>query len=88
VAVLESMVATACLQGQRVWMVDVTGNGTLLGQPRSVLAGEYGRLRALVAAPDGSFWITTSNREEGAEPEPDDDRIIRLVFSDGGAGRS
>jgi glucose/arabinose dehydrogenase len=88
VAVLESMVATACLLGQRVWMVDVTGNGTLLGQPRSVLAGEYGRLRGLIAAPDGSFWVTTSNREKGAEPGPDDDQIIRLVFSDGGAGRS
>jgi glucose/arabinose dehydrogenase len=88
VAVLESMVATACLQGRRVWMVDVTGNGTLLGQPRSVLTGEYGRLRALVAAPDGSFWVTTSNQEEGGEPSPDDDKIIRLVFSDGGAGRS
>ena len=88
VAVLETMVATACLQGQRVWMVDVTGNGTLLGRPRAVLTGEYGRLRGLVAAPDGSFWVTTSNQEEGGDPGPDDDRIIRLVFSDGGAGRS
>ena len=88
VAVLESMVATACLQGRRMWMVDVTGNGTLLGQPQALLTGEYGRLRALVAAPDGSLWVTTSNQEEGGEPGPDDDRIIRLVFSDGGAGRS
>ena len=88
VAVLETLVATACLQGQRVWMVDMTGNGTQLGRPQAVLAGEYGRLRALVAAPDGSFWVTTSNQEEGGDPGPDDDRIIRLVFSDGGAGRS
>ena len=88
VAVLENMVATACLQGQRLWMVDVTGKGTLLGQPRAVLTGEFGRLRALAAAPDGSFWVTTSNQEEGGEPAPDDDQIIRLVFSDGGAGRS
>jgi glucose/arabinose dehydrogenase len=88
VAVLENMVATACLQGQRLWMVDVTGNGTLLGQPRAVLTGEFGRLRALAAAPDGSFWVTTSNQEDGGDPGPDDDQIIRLVFSDGGAGRS
>ena len=88
VAVLESMIATACLQGQRLWMVDVTGNGTLLGQPRALLTGEYGRLRGLIAAPDGSLWVTTSNQEEGGEPGPDDDLIIRLVFSDGGAGRS
>ncbi|MEV8505560.1 PQQ-dependent sugar dehydrogenase [Actinoplanes sp. NPDC051475] len=88
VAVLERMIATACLQGRRLWMVDVTGNGTLIGQPQELLKGEYGRLRALAAAPDGSFWVTTSNQEEGGEPAPDDDRIIRLVFSDGGAGRS
>jgi hypothetical protein len=53
-----------------------------------VAVGEYGRLRALVAAPDGSLWVSTSNKEEGGEPGPDDDRLIRLVFSDGGAGRS
>ncbi|MEV4638669.1 PQQ-dependent sugar dehydrogenase [Actinoplanes sp. NPDC049548] len=88
VAVLERMIATACLQGQRLWMLQVTGNGTLIGQPQELLKGEYGRLRAVVAAPDGSFWVTTSNQEEGGEPAPEDDRIIRLVFSDGGAGRS
>jgi glucose/arabinose dehydrogenase len=88
VAVLERMIGSACLLGKRIWLVSTTGNGTLVGQPRSMLVGEYGRLRALVAAPDGSFWVSTSNQEEGGEPGPDDDRIIRLVFSDGGAGRS
>ena len=53
-----------------------------------MLVGEYGRLRALVAAPDGSLWVATSNQERGGDPGPDDDRIIRLVFSDGGAGQS
>ncbi|GGQ38361.1 PQQ-dependent sugar dehydrogenase [Couchioplanes azureus] len=88
VAVLERMVATACLRGQRLWMVDVTGNGTVFGQPRALLAGEFGRLRAVAAAPDGSLWVATSNQEDGGDPAPEDDRIIRLVFSDGGAGRS
>jgi glucose/arabinose dehydrogenase len=88
VAVLDRMVAQACLTGERVWLVSTTGNGTVLGQPRAMLAQEYGRLRSMVAAPDGSLWVGTSNQEQGAEPRPDDDRIIRLVFSDGGAGRS
>jgi glucose/arabinose dehydrogenase len=88
VAVLERTIATACLLGQRIWLVNTTGNGTLLGQPQELLNGEYGRLRALVAAPDGSLWMSTSNTEEGGEPRPDDDRLIRLVFTGGGAGRT
>jgi glucose/arabinose dehydrogenase len=88
VAVLERMIGSACLLGKRIWLVSTTGNGTLVGQPRSMLVGEYGRLRALVAAPDGSLWVATSNQERGGDPGPDDDRIIRLVFSDGGAGQS
>jgi glucose/arabinose dehydrogenase len=88
VAVLERMIASACLLGERVWLVNTTGNGTVIGQPTSVLTGEYGRLRALVAAPDGSLWVATSNQEDGGDPGADDDRLIRLVFADGGAGRS
>jgi glucose/arabinose dehydrogenase len=88
VAVLEQLIAQACLTGKRLWLVSTTGNGTVLGQPRALLVGEYGRLRSLAAAPDGSLWVGTSNQESGGEPGPEDDRIIRLVFSDGGAGRS
>jgi len=88
VAVLDRMIATACLLGERLWLVNTTGNGTLIGQPQALAVGEYGRLRGLIAAPDGSLWVSTSNQEEGGDPGPDDDRIIRLVFSDGGAGRS
>lgn len=88
VAVMEQSVATSCLLGKRVWLLNVTGNGTVLGTPQALLTGEFGRLRGLVAAPDGSLWASTSNQEDGGDPGPDDDRIIRLVFSDGGAGRS
>lgn len=88
VAALEQTVATACLAGKRVYLLSVTGNGTVLGTPQSVLTDEYGRLRGIVAAPDGSLWVSTSNREDDGNPATDDDRIIRLVFSDGGAGRS
>jgi glucose/arabinose dehydrogenase len=88
VAVLERMVASACLLGRRLWLVDTTGNGTLIGRPQPLLVDEYGRLRGLIAAPDGSLWASTSNQEDGGDPGPDDDRIIRLVFSEGGAGRS
>ncbi|MGX6606948.1 PQQ-dependent sugar dehydrogenase [Micromonosporaceae bacterium Da 78-11] len=88
VAVIEQTVATACLLGKRIWLANVTANGTVLGTPQSLLANEYGRLRGLVTAPDGSIWATTSNQEDGGDAGPDDDRIIRLVFAGGSAGRS
>jgi glucose/arabinose dehydrogenase len=61
-AVLDRMIASACLLGKRMWLVTTTGNGTVLGQPRPFLVEEYGRLRGLAASPDGSLWGTTSNQ--------------------------
>ncbi|GAA1631880.1 PQQ-dependent sugar dehydrogenase [Actinoplanes couchii] len=88
VGVLETMVATACLLGEKMTLLTVTANGTVLGSAQELLAGEFGRLRALATAPDGSLWVSTSNQEDAGDPGPEDDRLIRLVLSDGGAGRS
>ncbi|WP_428961559.1 PQQ-dependent sugar dehydrogenase [Micromonospora fluostatini] len=87
-AVADRLLATACLRGERAWLVELTDTGTVLGQPRELLTGRYGRLRAAAVAPDGSLWVTTSNHDGRGDPEPEDDRILRLVFADGGAGRS
>ncbi|MFY1700823.1 MULTISPECIES: PQQ-dependent sugar dehydrogenase [Micromonospora] len=87
-AVAERVLATACLRGERLWLVELTSTGTVLGQPRELLTGRYGRLRAAAVAPDGSIWVTTSNHDGRGDPVPEDDRILRLVFADGGAGRS
>ncbi|MFC4145605.1 PQQ-dependent sugar dehydrogenase [Micromonospora mangrovi] len=87
-AAVQRLLVTACLRGQRLWLVELTDTGTVLGQPRELLTGRYGRLRAAVAAPDGSIWVTTSNRDGRGQPVPEDDRILRLVFAGGGAGRS
>ncbi|MFI7576363.1 PQQ-dependent sugar dehydrogenase [Micromonospora sp. NPDC049497] len=87
-AAADRLLVTACLRGKRLWLVELTATGTVLGQPRELLTGRFGRLRAVAAAPDGSLWVSTSNHDGRGDPAPEDDRLLRLVFSGGGAGRS
>ncbi|HWG98097.1 MAG TPA: PQQ-dependent sugar dehydrogenase [Pilimelia sp.] len=87
-AVLGQLLVAACLRGERLWTMELTAQGAVFGQPRAALVGEFGRLRTVVAAPDGSLWVTTSNHDGRGDPEPEDDRILRLVMGEGGAGQT
>ena len=64
----------AALRGQRLWRVPLAG-----GEPNPLLQGEFGRLRAAAAAPDGALWLLTSNRDGRGDPSEDDDRVLRLA---------
>jgi glucose/arabinose dehydrogenase len=59
--------------------VPVRDNGTI-GKPQGFFVGDYGRLRTVVVAPDGSLWLSTSNRDGRGTPAPQDDRILRVAL--------
>jgi glucose/arabinose dehydrogenase len=78
IAVHAGHVYVACLRGQALYRLGLDGR-----DPRRVLSG-YGRLRAVAVAPDGSLWVTTSNRdqvgeEDGLADVPEGDRILRVA---------
>jgi glucose/arabinose dehydrogenase len=73
---------TAALRGTRLWRIPQHANGTL-GRPQPFLVGRYGRLRTVTTAPDGSLWVTTSNRDNRGTPSPDDDRVLRVALRPG-----
>ncbi|WP_320669222.1 PQQ-dependent sugar dehydrogenase [Patulibacter defluvii] len=83
IAIVGDQLYVAALRGERLWRVRlpsaVRGGPTRPGRPQALLAGRLGRLRTVVAAPDGSLWIATSNRDGRGRVREGDDRIVRLA---------
>lgn len=79
VAVLGGSVWMAGLRGARLWQIPESGDGTL--DPVPQLVGEYGRLRTVEPAPDGSLWVMTSNTDGRGQVRDGDDRILRITVS-------
>ncbi|MET9329238.1 PQQ-dependent sugar dehydrogenase [Tsukamurella sp. NPDC003166] len=75
IAIIGNDVLVANLRGQRVRTVPLSAPGTSTEQHR----GEFGRIRDVVRAPDGSTWILTNNTDGRGSPRPGDDRIVRLT---------
>jgi glucose/arabinose dehydrogenase len=73
-AFLDGRLWLGALRGARLWRIDV--NGRRASGEKGFFVGTYGRLRTVVAAPDGNLWVTTSNRDGRGHPAVDDDRIL------------
>lgn len=78
IAVVGDSVYIANLRGERLREVPQADPDT----STEYLAGEYGRLRDVVGAPDGSLWVLTNNTDGRGTPVPGDDRILRISVSD------
>jgi glucose/arabinose dehydrogenase len=72
-AILDQRAYLACLRGTKLYRIGLDGSG-----PQQLLADRYGRIREVVVAPDGTLWLTTSNRDGRGDPAAEDDRILRL----------
>ncbi|WP_129787637.1 PQQ-dependent sugar dehydrogenase [Promicromonospora panici] len=44
-------------------------------------AGEYGRIRAVIPAPDGDLWFLTNNTDGRGTPTAGDDRLLSVPLS-------
>ncbi|MFI6597964.1 PQQ-dependent sugar dehydrogenase [Nonomuraea sp. NPDC050536] len=66
------------LRGERLWQVPLGKDGSP-GKPVAHFRGEYGRLRAVVAAPGGELWVSTSNQDGRGDPRPGDDKILAVT---------
>jgi len=74
IAIARGRAWLGALQGECVWSVDLA-----TGRKERHLDG-HGRIRLVAAAPDGSLWVGTSNRDGRATPRSGDDRILRVTL--------
>ncbi len=78
VAFLRGDFYVAALRGRRLLRLTFAPDLRAVTRLTPLLSGTYGRLRDVVAGPDGALYVTTSNRDGRGSPAPDDDRILRV----------
>lgn len=66
--------------GKSLAVASISAKG-VVGAFAPAAKGKYGRLRTVVAGPDGALWVTTRNRDGHGKPTADDDRVIRITSS-------
>jgi glucose/arabinose dehydrogenase len=73
------------LKGERLWEIVTTDvldsdGSPMTSSPVGWMEKDYGRIRTVQTAPDGSLWVTTSNTDGRGDPKAGDDRILRFTI--------
>ncbi len=63
------------LRGQALYSTNLTENPL---QVTEHLKGKYGRIREVVASPEGMLYITVSNKDGRGTPLSGDDKVILI----------
>lgn len=58
--IADGVAYTGALRGQRLWAIPLNGDNA--GSPVAYFTGQYGRLRDVTKAPDGTLWVLSNNR--------------------------
>ena len=69
----------ANLFGEQLLVITLDEEGTRVEGVETIFQRQFGRLREVIEAEDGSIYITTSNMDGRGNPDTTDDKIIRLV---------
>ena len=76
--VIGDTVYVANLKGASVRAVPVSDPGT----STVFFAGEFGRIRTVLAGPDDTLWFVTNNTDGRGDPREGDDRIVSVPLTD------
>jgi aldose sugar dehydrogenase len=68
----------ASLKGTALYRLTLSADGQTVTAKETLFAGQFGRLRDVLVAPDGTVYLATSNRDGRGSPASDDDRILRI----------
>ncbi len=71
------------LKGGDLRRLTFGADGSVAGE-EVLFDGDFGRLRAVAVAPDGSIYLATSNRDGRGSPSGGDDRILRVAPEEAG----
>ena len=66
------------LKGSTLYRMQLSADGRSVTRQEKLFEGEFGRLRDVLVAPDGSVWLATSNRDGRGSQRPGDDRVVRI----------
>ncbi len=85
-AITGGKIYIAARGGQAIYQAALSSGGAI-GTFTTLIPKKYGRLLTLVAAADGTLWITTSNRDGSGRPVAADERVLHIMPA-GGGGQS